>query len=384
MAPNWTAMLPFRSPDELVSQVATHLQSAGSRITNWNRGGVARRLTEALVQPIADLYVAMLKVLPHGWPQHATGSWLDAHAVAMGTERRRAQAARGHVVFARADGVSGNVAIPAHARVATAVGADGRRVVFRPLADSVLPSGAPSVSLECACELPGSAGNVGAGTLIELLTPIAGVGSVSNAADWITQEGADEESDPQLQGRLAELWTALGFGSNRAAHAAWALAVPGVASVWVDDDHPRGQGTVDIYITGPSGSPSPALLAAVNAAVQAKRNVTSDVAVLGPVAVPVAVSVRVVLAPGKGVLEEAQAAARRRIEAYFRVGEPIEGLVPIEIAEDVHPGRLVFVAQVPDAYRVEVLAPATPVVVSHGQVAQLGSLAVEAVRVEEL
>lgn len=49
-------------------------------------------------------------------------------------------------------------------------------------------------------------------------------------------------------------------GCTKYAYKAWALSVPGVSSVEILDQHPRGQGTVDVVVRGSAVLPTEALL----------------------------------------------------------------------------------------------------------------------------
>lgn len=108
---------------------------------------------------------------------------------------------------------------------------------------------------------------------------------MSNPADWLVSEGADEETDASLQRRYALQWQA-NNGCTKFAYMAWALSVPGVASVSILDRHPRGQGTVDIVVRGADVLPTEALLQKVREAVAPNVPINDDWLVKGPVPWP--------------------------------------------------------------------------------------------------
>lgn len=91
--------------------------------------------------------------------------------------------------------------------------------------------------------------------------------------------GVDAESDAALRIRAALRWAERGGGATADAYKSWALsASASVDQVRVLDQHPRGQGTVDVVLWGSGGIGSD-VVTAVNAYVQFRRPLTADVQV---------------------------------------------------------------------------------------------------------
>jgi phage-related baseplate assembly protein len=158
---------------------------------------------------------------------------------------------------------------------------------------------------------------------------------VGNGADWLLREGADEETDAALQRRYALSWEALG-GVTGAKYKAVSLGVSGVADVRVNDQHPRGEGTVDVVVKSTAGLPTATLLEEVTAALDAEIVINHDVLVKGPSPVAVAVDMTLVLLSGD------EAATKALAENYIRDAfSGMNPLVPgIGIGEDVIRDRL--------------------------------------------
>lgn len=395
MAIDWAALIGFKDRDQLLADVAAKMRDAGSRITNWSKLGRLRTIVESALQPVAELYVLALKVVPQGFLHYSTGQWLAAHGEAMSDAPKPATHTEGRVRLLRAAGGSGNVSVPASVRVGTRVGSDGARIVFAATGPVVLVDGAQSVELPVRAELAGSSSLVGPETIVELLTSIPGIAGVTNDSDWVDVEGADAESDDAFRARLELKWTALGFGSNRDAYESWALSVDGVTDVRVDDQHPRGQGSVDVYVSSAAGTPSAALLQAVDAVVQEKRTLTANVLILAPEAVEVPVHLRLWMHPTLGSDEDAQAEAETLVAALFTTNTLLnaqrltQGKTPINrlrIAEDVRPLRMqVLAAEIPYVVDVDAIEPAAPVTIGPGQIAELaGPVVIEVQRLEEV
>ncbi len=118
---------------------------------------------------------------------------------------------------------------------------DGTGAVYRYVtdADAVLSDGQTAVSVAVTAEEYGAAANVTVGSITEMSTVIEGVSAVTNAADWLTSEGADEETDDALRERYFLRWTE-NNGCTKYAYKSWALGVTGVIAVTIRDQHPRG------------------------------------------------------------------------------------------------------------------------------------------------
>lgn len=379
---DWTQILEWKSADQLVALVGQKLAESGSKLTNWNKLSRLRTLTESLVQPTAELFVLLLKVVPQIYAKYATGEWLDLHAADRDDARKEGRAAIWLVQFARTEGGSGNVPILAGTRVGTQLNAQGLRVEFVTRLAAVLLAEEDVVDVEVEATEVGVIGNVGLGTINVLLNPVAGIAGVTNIG--LVSEGVDRESDEALSERLVAKWDALGYGSNRAAYRLWALGVAGVLDAWVDDDHPRGPGTVDVYVLATTGSPSVNLLAEVDGVVQSRRTVCANVLVKGPDLVPIEVEGTVYIGPDARAESAVLADVNAATAAYFH-GTPVVGVNPIKIAEDYRPNKIVHLLMGIDGVVDVVLADTSNVIVGAGALAVLdGESAFAIVRVTNL
>lgn len=291
---------------------------------NLNKG-IARGLIELFAWGLWQLYQLLEQVFQQAVPANATGDFLDLHAEQIELARKQATQARGTVTFHRAaTSASGgtdtpNVRIPAGRIVRTLP--DGRGMVYRYVteADAVLPAGAGAVAVTARAEEYGAAANAAPGQIVELATPVPGIGAVSNAAGWLAEEGADAESDALLRRRYSLAWQARA-GITSAAYKAAALSVTGVVDVYVDDQHPRGEGTVDVVVKGAAGQPTEQLLQAVRAAIATQIRINHDVVVKAPT--PVGVDVAMELELLSGDADATVLAARAWVEALFKGDQP--------------------------------------------------------------
>lgn len=345
---------------------------------NLNKG-IARGIIELFAWGLWQLYNFLAVIHKQAIPRESTGEWLDTHAAQVGERRKPATKARGNVFFHRGD-QAGNIRIPAGRIVRTKP--DGKGDIYRYVTDelTVLPEGAASVAVPVTAEEYGQSSNAAVGQICELVTPVEGIGGVSNAADWLLEEGADEESDASLQRRYELAWKAQA-GVTRAAYEAAALSVPGVVDVYVADRHPRGEGTVDVVIQGSAGLPTARLQEAVRAALDAAIVINHDLLVKAPE--PVNVSVKAVLELLSGDAEAIRAQAESWVRAMFSSGDD-PGIPRFSISKDVVRDRLASgIVGLPGVKRIRWESPAADVTIPTGGLAVLSSLELETVWVTE-
>ncbi|AZS15373.1 baseplate J/gp47 family protein [Paenibacillus lutimineralis] len=182
------------------------------------------------------------QVLERGFASTAFGEYLDLRVAEHGLTRRAAVAAVGNVQFTGTPGKT----VPVGTGVATP-------------ADEV--SGESSIEYVTAAEVtlndegvgvapiravvPGKAGNVPAGVIDVMSTPISGISAVTNLEP--VTGGADIESDESLLERFYSRVRNQGTSGNKAQYIQWANEVPGVGGVQVSPLW-KGPGTVGIYL----------------------------------------------------------------------------------------------------------------------------------------
>ena len=300
---------------------------------NLNKG-VVRGLLEIFCWGYWQIYSLLQRLLLQVAPAYATGEWLDLHADGVNLTRRSATKTRGMVRFIRAAFSSSetNVTIPAGRIVRTLPDGAGRVYRYSTVAAAVLPAGAEFVDVLVEAEEYGAASNASAGQICQLVTPVEGISGVTNTADWLVNEGANEESDAQLQERYALQWQA-NNGCTKHAYKAWALSVPGVTSVSILDQHPRGQGTVDVVVRGADILPTAALLEKVRAAIAPHTPINDDWLVKGPVPVGALIDGEIEYVTGDPDAIRAQ--AENRLRALFAETSPLDDVAALQIGQDL-------------------------------------------------
>lgn len=221
----------------------------------------------------------------------ATGEYLDRHAAERGLSRKAATCASGRVYFFAQQMDHDDILIPA----GTEVCSPSDRLRFTTIGDSVIEAGDECVSVRVAAAAPGAAGNARVGAVTVLVTPVIGVGRVSNTNPF--SGGADAESDDELRARVIDSYVNISNGANAAYYKGIALSVDGVYSASVVG-RGRGNGTVDVYISGRGTQASAAVKQRVQALLNEGRELNVDVLARDPSAVEVTLYIRLAVEDG--------------------------------------------------------------------------------------
>ena len=170
-------------------------------------------------------------------------------------------------------------------------------------------------------------------------------------------------------------------GNTRAAYEAAALSVPGVADVKVADQHPRGEGTLDIIVQGTAGIPTEKLLEDVRAAVADTIIINDDVLVKAPTAHPVTITCTLELLSGDA--ESLRTQARAWLTSLFAGGAG-DGSAAFGVGVDVIRDRLAQgIISLSGVKRIVWTSPEADIVIAPDKLATLESLTVETVWAED-
>jgi len=209
-------------------------------------------------------------------PDTADAEIMERGAFIWGVERTGASTATG---TATVSGTTGAV-VPAGTVLRRADGAE-----YNVVSEAVLADGAATLDIQAS--VTGADGNLAAGTMLSLPSPVAGV--VSTAVSSEVTGGADAEPDQSLLARLLARIRQAPHGGADFDYKAWALEVPGVTRAWV---YPKemGSGTVTVRAmtdgVTDDGIPASATIAALQDHLDGVRPITADVYAVAPIPVP--------------------------------------------------------------------------------------------------
>lgn len=177
------------------------------------------------------------------------GFLLDYHADRYGMKRRAAESARAILKMTGTDGTE----VPAGFAVSTAATYNKPSVTFT--TDQAVTLGAEPVSVTVTAVAPGADGNVAAGAILIVDTPLNGLATITNPSPAFG--GIDEEDDDSLRARIVEYEKTQGvsYVGSYADYKRWAMEVSGVGAVQVQGGE-AGDCTVKLIITGSDGTPA--------------------------------------------------------------------------------------------------------------------------------
>ena len=303
------AVIPVPDLDELKEQRIAELEREGFAITNFHSGGVFHTLMMIMLRVQVELLGLARTVLNQMFITHASGAWLDLKAADYAKKRKRAQKTQGLVKITRGESEVEAVKIPKGHVFKTSKDINGEELRFFVVEAAVLQKGAQSVTALVEAEVEGARYNVSTGQITKSLTYLGDV-TVSNGEEWIVQEGSDTEDDESVRARSLRAWSELAQRAIEDTFINAAESVPGVLFAQADCDHPRGQGTVDVIVTGTAGEATQGLLTQVRTAVDKIAGPYDNILVKSSVTVSQDISVTVTTSDAAGdeaVKEKVQA-----------------------------------------------------------------------------
>ena len=253
------------------------LGSLRFNVTSWQTGSRQRTIVQLFAKLGADIHKLIAALAAAGFNRLATGDGLTAFSASRyANVRYPATRTTGKLVLSDDASVGPvTIAVGAYVYKDNVYGYTYRNTSGGTLAlDGTL-------TIDIQAEVAGSSRNVGNGTIVDQVTPIAGVSCTNPAqagtATWITTSGTDQESDVDLRIRNEAKWPTLAIGSEPAdAYIGWARsAAAGITRVVVDDTNPDGPGTLDVYVAGPSGVAAGADVTAAQALITAEQPETA-------------------------------------------------------------------------------------------------------------
>lgn len=348
----------MKTVEEIYGEMAERFtQETGMEVNGT--GEMAVRLY-ALAAQVYGLFEENEWTKKQCFPQTATGEELEKHAELRGLVRREAVQAAGQLRFSLTAAADRDLTIPAGTVCMTAGLAS-----YATTREGVIPAGSLFADVPAQAVEVGARGNTPANTIRVMAVAPAGVAACNNPAPFTG--GAETEGDEALRARVLDTFRRMPNGTNRAYYEQQALAIEGVAAVQVIGKN-RGLGTVDVIIASADGIPDTDLVAAVQADLEARREIAVDVLVLAPTPVTVNVSVKVKAKSGfQGTA--VQTAVEEALSSWFDGSRLGRSVLLAEL------GQRVYSVEGVENYRIT--APTADRVLTASQLPRLGTLTVE-------
>ena len=197
--------------------------------------------------------------------KHADEDWLEIKASDFGKARKQAVKAQGYVTIYREEYQNALQITKGH-MFKTLPDANGKELKFYAVDNTIIHAGEETGRVLVEAGEAGAGYNVQTGKIAVSMIYLEGVSSIRNEEGWIYREGADIEDIEAFRERIGESWSELAERTTEDKLKNVARKVPGVLDIRINAQHPRGQGTTDIIITGPGGTATDELLRKVEEA----------------------------------------------------------------------------------------------------------------------
>lgn len=268
--------------------------------------------------------VETLKIM---FPMWANGKWLDYHAKGRGMERKPANQASGGLMVT---GITGTT-IPAGFKFATPSIDDKPSIEYEAKEKYTIGEDG-TIEIQVMASEAGTKGNVPAGTITLMMTPMEGITSITNQ-NPITG-GAEEESDDALRGRIDEADAAseASFVGSDSDYKGWSEEVPGVGTALIVPEW-AGPGTVKVVVIDANGQPANQTIIddvynhimRPDDRLQRKAPIGATVTVVAPMAKDIDYTFALEMRPGE-TEEVVMNRFKERLQGYY-VEAKLEGVV---------------------------------------------------------
>lgn len=230
---------------ELVLQI---LQDLGFDTTGWQDGRIQKTLVTMVATVVSDFSELPKALVEFCFNRLASGDALNEYSKArFDNEKTPAVRTRGAVLLTSRATVAYTIS-PGQLIVATDDGVEFRNIDDGTGWPKILAAGG-TLPLPVEARVAGITGNVPASAIKRLVTALAGVTVSASGNPWYSIAGADEESDEHLQRRNETKWATLTVEFVAESYEHIALS-NGAVKVVLDDQNPRGPGTIDVYVAG--------------------------------------------------------------------------------------------------------------------------------------
>ena len=259
----------IRVPDEEEETEAKieELKEAGFVITNFSKGGVFYILLRIAIHIGVQLKQLAVDLINSAFMKHCPDDWVEIRAADYSKTLDEGEKTEGYLTITRKD-TSQAARIARGHPFRTTPDAYGGYLRFYALEDTILPANQATQKVLVQAEEIGTAYNVEARKITVSMVHIEGDATVTNEEDWITNEGQEKETAEHLRKRCINSRALIAERTIDRKLKSTVEEVPGVAVAYIDSQHPRGQGTVDIIVTGNSGTASPELIEDVEEAIE--------------------------------------------------------------------------------------------------------------------
>lgn len=365
---------PVPDEEEEMERIRNELENEGFIINNFNKGGIFYLIIRIFVTIYIEIKTLARTVINNLFIKHADEDWLEIKAPDFGKARKEAVKAQGYITVYRNEYQNALQITKGH-MFKTLPDVNGKELKYYVLETTVIGAGEESGRVLVEAEESGTSYNLPSGKITISMIHLDGVEAVSNEEGWLHLEGSDIEDIEDFRERIGESWSELAELTTEDKLKNVARKVSGVLNVEVDAQHPRGQGTTDIIITGTGGEATKELLQRVEAATSYLKGNYDDFLYKSSTVIRQDVTLAIYISK-EASIEGVKETAEHIIEDVLQLGKREE--LNCLYMDDV---RYALKKGIADCKRVEFSKPAADIEEEKDVVVMLGSLEVEVLNV---
>lgn len=365
-------VIPVPDPDAKMAEMKESLEENGFKVTKWGTGAVFYWLTRICVQIHIELLKLARVILNNMFIRHAEGKWLELKAAEFSKSRKAAIKTQGYITINRNNSDTALTITKAHI-FKTKPDASGTELKYYAVADTLIPAGIKTGKVLVEAEKAGTQYNVSENQITVSMIYLEGIENITNDQDWIYLEGADEESYSSLRTRTLGSWEELSVNTTAGKLKSVVESLPGVMCAYVDDQHPRGQGTVDVIVIGTAGAASAELIQQAQQAIDTLRDNYEDYLVKPGEIVYQDVDITLHLRAGTSTTDVADV-AKTLISSAMRLSNRSD--FNLFLQDDI---RYVLKSNIPGYRKTVFTSPATDVELAQDKVIMISNITVQVV-----
>lgn len=252
--------------EEYMGDLIENLSEKGFIITNFSKGGVFYILLYVVVHGLIQLKKLAVDIVNSAFMKHCPEDWVEIRAADFSTSRKEGVRASGNVTVYRSE-YNYPVKVRKGHPFTTMPGEDGSYLTYYASCDTVMPEGQEECLIPIEAETEGTTYNVAAGRICRTLVYIEGYDYITNGENWLKEAGTETEEIESLRQRCINRSAVNARMNPDRKIKSVVESISGVVTADIDSQAPRGEGTVDIIITGPEGTAGEALINKVEAAI---------------------------------------------------------------------------------------------------------------------
>ncbi len=298
--------------DEAMEEQIQELRDRGFIVTNFSKGGIFYTLLRIAIHIGIQIKETAVDLINSAFMAHCPDEYVEIRAADFSKTRKEGTKTEGYVTVYRSDATRAAKIAKGHP-FRTDADAYGNYLRYYAKEEQTIPEGTATQKILVQAEEAGEVYNVAAGRINNTMVHIEGYSRVTNEEGWMTEEGSSQESLDSLRSRCLNSRAENAVRNIDAKIKSVAENVPGVRVAYVDSQHPRGQGTWDVIVTGASGEASKQLLQQVADAISPMLGSYGDMLVKSSVPQKVDISVDIFIEKGvstSGYQEQAEALIR--------------------------------------------------------------------------